>query len=392
MLTQSPKSPEPVDSNSSESTTTTHAESTERIKAWSELISSIANFLKSLAPWLWGAVVILVIIPLIGQAILAHSFNQSTQPTPSKTDQTITVNPIDWNKVDKVVQEVLQTAHQNAKNYANQELNLWVDDLMEKVDPNFLDWYFGYFHQKQIEYKSFFTGVTTAISNKVLPSSLNPNSLSPEEKVAEEITQDFQMEFAKRVLRPQISQLQLQRVTNETVKNYLNEVSQNLKLIPVKYSVPQGDWNQYLNDVAVTIYDTEGHLSTFSLKVFAGGGAYFAVKPIVTPILPIVSSKVVAKLAGKAGAKLATKTGGMVAGKIGSALLDTTVGVGIILWDIWDTNHTANIERPILRENLQDYLNEVKESLLNNPETGVMVAVDSIQQTLLQGNQELSPQ
>ncbi len=142
------------------------------------------------------------------------------------------------------MRESLSTAHQNAHNYAQQELDLWVDNLMERVDPNFLDWYFSYFHIKQIEYKSFFMGIKTAISQHILPSRLNSQSSNSETKLAEEITKDFQTEFAKRVLRPEISQLQLERITNQTIRYYLNEVSQNLKLIPVQYSLPAADWKR----------------------------------------------------------------------------------------------------------------------------------------------------
>jgi len=216
--------------------------------------------------------------------------------------------------------------------------------------------------------QNFFAGIKGAASYW-----FNPNDQTSEERIAEEITTEFQIEFAKRVLRPEIAQLQLQRITNQTVRLYLDEVSQNIKLIPVNCKISQVDWNSYLNDVAITIYDTEGNLSSVSLKVFAGGGAYLAVKPIVAKL--VVGSKIVTKLAGKVGAKIAAKTGATLAAKIGGTLLDTTVGVGILLWDVWDNNHTAFIEKPILKTNLANYL--------ENPETGVMVAVDSIQKNII---------
>ena len=350
----------------------------EKVKAWSGFITSLASLFKSLAPWLWATVLIVVIIPLIGQVFIANSFQSSEVEKPQEDQEMIVEPSPNWSQIDQAVVSVLKDARESADSYADQELQLWVDDLMERVDSSFLDWYFGYFNQKKIEYKTFFTGI-----NANLQAWLNLNNDQPEEKIAEVITEDFQTEFAKRVLRPQIAQLQLERITNETVRHYLSEIESNIQEIPVKYQVPKGDWNRYLSEIAVNIYDTEGEPSSLSLKTLAGGGAYFALKPIITPALPIISSKVVGKLAGKAGAKIATKTGGVVAGKIGSALLDTTVGVGIILWDVWDNKQTASVEKPIMRENLADYLQEVKDSLLNNSETGILTAVDSIQNTLV---------
>ena len=368
-----------TNSNQVNRTQSSSSKSPEKIKAWSQLISSVANLLNSLAPWIWATVLIVVIIPLFGKLFIANIF-ESSEIDQSEPNQEVVVNPSpNWDEIDEAVITSLQEARQSAENYADQELEIWVDDLMARVDSNFLDWYFGYFNQKQIEYKSFFTGI-----NANLQSWLNISNNQPEEKIAEEITEDFQTEFAKRVLRPQIAQLQLERITNETIRHYLNQVQDNLQEIPVKYQVPNGDWNRYLNDISVNIYDTEGEPSSFSLKALTGGGAYFALKPIIGPKIPAISSKVVSKIAGKTGTKIATKTGGVVAGKIGTALLDTTVGVGIILWDIWDNKNTASVEKPIMRENIADYLQQVKDSLLYNSDNGIMTAVDNVQDTLIE--------
>ncbi len=143
---------------------TSAQESTERINAWSGLLNSIANVLKSFAPWLWALVVVIVIIPLVGQLVIAKSFNA---PPPEKREVTIQVKSPDWNKVDEAIKNGLQTANENTKNYAEQELQTWVDDLITKVDPGFLDWYFGYVNQKEIEYKGFFTAIKTGVTNLI---------------------------------------------------------------------------------------------------------------------------------------------------------------------------------------------------------------------------------
>jgi len=92
---------------------------------------------------------------------------------------------------------------------------------------------------------------------------------------------------------------------------------------------------------------------------------------------------VVAKLSGKAGAKIASKTGATLAGKIGSQLLDPIVGIGIIIWDVWDYHNTVKIERPILHDNIADYLQEVKCSLLYNSENGIMKAIGEIESEIM---------
>jgi len=362
--------------NVTPSETQTSSDSTNKINAWSNLLSAIASVLRSFAPYLWALVVIVVIIPLIGQGIIANSFNNKDIP---KLDREIVIqgNQIDWDKIDIAIQDSLKLAYQNTNKYADEQLQLWVDDLATRIDPYFLDWYFGYFNQKSIEYKGFFTAIKGGILKLLKFTDKDVN-----EQIAEEITGDFQTEFAKRVLRPQIAQLQIERITDKIVRHYLDQVRNNVNNIAIQYKIPQADWNNYLNDIAVSIYDTEGNISNTPFKVFTGASAYVAFKPLIVKLIPTVSSKMTAKLAGKAGAKVATKTGGVLAGKIGGAFLDATVAVGIILWDVWDINHTAQIERPILKANLIDYLQEVKDSLLNNPQTGMMNIVKQMESAI----------
>lgn len=350
----------------------TYADKTDRIQVW-------VQFIRAVAPFIWALVILIVIIPLVGQIFIANAFSNKTSTTETKPSvEVVEEHPVDWSKVNEAMKLTLDNAYKSAEDYASKELDVWVDELMSRVDGSFLDWYFGYFNQKQIEYKSLFVQLSSGAARL-----LNPNNPTPAEKVAEVVTKDFQEEFAKRVLIPQTSQLRLERITQQTVKHYLDELRGNINSIPVKYQLPQADWERYLNEIAITINDTEGKISNLSLKVLAGGGGYLALKPLVAPLVLKVGSKVVAKLASKAGAKVATKTGTVLAGKLGAAVLDCTVGVGIILWDVWDTNHTAHVEKPILHDNLAAYLQEVKFSLLNNRENGIMTVIDQIQSKIV---------
>ncbi|MDY7021728.1 MAG: hypothetical protein SWJ54_10265, partial [Cyanobacteriota bacterium] len=203
-------------SSSPSETSGSYTEKTDRILAWVQLFRSIS-------PLIWAIVILVVIIPLGGQFFLNQAFSSSSINRESEP-QTVIVQPsINWQEVDTAVAQALTTAHNQAESYASEQLTLWTDDLMQRVDDNFLDWYFGYFNQKQVEFKSVFVQLSSGVRNL-----LNPDLPSPSERVAEVITQDFQEEFAKRVLRPQIAQLQLERLTQQTVKQYLNALSVNL--------------------------------------------------------------------------------------------------------------------------------------------------------------------
>ncbi|MGL5080979.1 MAG: hypothetical protein ACRC8A_05780 [Microcoleaceae cyanobacterium] len=350
-----------------------YAEKTDRIRAWGQLVRAIA-------PMVWAVVALVVIIPLVGQIFIHQAFSSAPSKSNSSSVQTVVTQPVmDWTTVDAAIAQSLTMAHDSAEHYASEQLDLWIDELMDRVDHSFLDWYFSYVNQKAIELKSVFVQLSSGAANVI-----NPDLPDPSERVAEALTQDFQTEFAKRVLRPQTAQLKLERLTQSTVQQYLSELTASLNAIPMTYRIAPADWDRYLNDIAISIRDAEGNISNLSLKVLVGGSAYFAVKPLVAPLMLKVGSNMAAKLGGKVGSKIALKTGASLTGKLAAGLLDCTIGVGILLWDFWDTHHTTTLEKPILREMIADYLEQFKASILDNPETGVMSAIAQIERKLIQ--------
>lgn len=158
----------------------TYTEKTDRLK-------TCVQFFRTLAPFIWLIVLFIVIIPLIGQIFIANAFSPKTVTSNTEKTTVVVPAPPDWNKVDAAIAQALKNARASAENYASQELAAWVDDLMSRVDNSFLDWYFGYFNQKQIEYKSLFVQISSGVAHL-----LNSNNPSPDRKVAEVITADFQ--------------------------------------------------------------------------------------------------------------------------------------------------------------------------------------------------------
>ena len=356
---------------SSDSTTVAYTDKTQRIVAWS-------NMLRSLQPFIWAAVILVVVVPLVGKALLFYS---STTPTPNPikplTEVTIPVIPHRAN-MDQALVEAIQTAHDSAQAFAQDELDEWEIQLEGRVD-HFLDWYFGYLNQKKMEFITPLVWVSSAAIH-----SVNPKQMKANEAVMARFTGAFQKQFAKQVLVPQTAQIRLENLTTETVNHYLLALRQNMDQVQVKYRIPQGQWERYLNDISTTIQDTEGNLSNLSLKMLVGGSGYVLTKPLIVATVTKMGSKVSSKMAGTAAAKLAAKTGGTVAAEFGTSLIDPIVGVGIFIWDIWDYQHTVDLERPLLKANLLDYLQGVERSLLNDPETGVLSAIAQLEHGIFQ--------
>ncbi|NEO34436.1 MAG: hypothetical protein F6K36_29360 [Symploca sp. SIO3C6] len=359
-----------------------YSEKTSRLLAVSQL-------LKSISPLIWIVVIFVVIIKLWGTFSLNNVVSELKSPPKTNTPVSITIPSSINHQIDDEVIIALKNARDSAEKYASQQLDNWVYQLIERVDNDFLNWYFGYFTQLYFGAKGITVDVTSLITNQ-----FDPNHPTSQDKKAESLTEEIQIEFTKRVLRPEIAQLKLERFTRETINTYATELSNQLAGIQSQYEIPQADWEKYLNGVSATILDSKGNNQNLSLRAFSRGAQYLVALPLVkatgklgggmvAKLAAATVEKGVAKATAKATTKLATKAAGKAAGKFSTAtfseialnLIDPLAALGILVWDVWDHYHTVKIERPIMREAILEYLNEVKMALLYNPEDSIMSAI-----------------
>lgn len=335
-----------------------------KIHAWSDFIKSISKIL-------WVIVIIIILI-LLGQLSLFKSSKKEIKP-PEIVKKKV-VSTVDWSKVNKEIEIILKDARKKAETIASKKLNLWIDKNMERVDKNFLKWYFSYWTQQGIGLKSLLYQVLHWV-----------NTDSP--TAAERITLQVQEQFSNKVLRPQIAQMEIERIINEIITIYSESIRTKLRGIPQEYKIKRSDWDRYIDDIAVMVKNVEANRQTpISLKALIGvsaGGTviiFQSLKPIITKIV----SKVSAKLSTKSAAKMATKTGGKVAAKVGGKFVGTIIAVGIIIWDVWDHYQTKKKALPILRENIFDYFKEVKQSILHDPDYGIMTIIYGMEESILE--------
>ncbi|MCK4943818.1 MAG: hypothetical protein KAS65_09585 [Candidatus Aminicenantes bacterium] len=326
-----------------------------RIEAW-------GHFLRSFSKILWILVVLIVL------AVLGKTFVFKKSGTVDKVPEVIkkpVTKKVEWAKVNQKIGMVMQEARTQTRELATQKLDTWIKKQMKRVDDDFLNWYFSYWTQQKIGLKSLMYQVLNWVDSD------NP---SP----AERITREVQEEFAIRVLRPQIAQLEVERILTEVITEYSTRLNREFSKIPEEYNITRADWDRYLRDIAIMVKNVEANRQTsLSLKAIAGvtaGGMVLMFRSI-KPIIVKISSRISAKMTAKAATKMATKTGGKVAAKVGGRFLGTIIAVGIIIWDVWDHYQTKKKALPVLRQNILDYLNEVRESLLHDPEYGIMTII-----------------
>lgn len=289
-------------------------------------------------------------------------------------------------QIDQEIASALRSARIETENFASARLDLWKDDVMKRVDNNFLDWYFGYWNQQVLGFKYIFQGAY---------HWFNSNAPTPEEAQAAII----QREFEQRVLPPEVTQARFSQLIEDSVNLYTQELSQRIDAIPSRYKIPQGKWEKYLSNLALIADRSEGNrevsLAEKGVFVTTGAGGIYTAGKAFTKLAKFggmqaieakAGAQVASKVASKTASKVAAKSGAKLVGKLGVEAIGSVLGVGIIAWDVWDHYHTRATQLPILRENIEEYLDQVKASLLKDPTTGLISVIYDLEEQVLKAS------
>ncbi|MBO3457809.1 hypothetical protein G7B40_021835 [Aetokthonos hydrillicola Thurmond2011] len=356
---------------------------------------AVSQFLKSISPIIWTVVILIVVVSVWGRiSIGSIGGKYISKPSSDTTHGRVVITvPSVPPQINRDVILALKNARASSEKYASEKLDEWMNRLKERVDNDFLNWYFNYFTQLDLGFQAMITDFSSAIAR-----SFNPNQPTAQEQKAQKITEEFQREFTRRVLKPEIAQIKLERFTRETINTYVSKLSEQLAGIQSEYKIPQADWERYLSGVSTTILDSTGNNQDLSLRVLSRGTEYLVALPLSKATVKLgsgLATKFAETAATKAGAKITAKISTKAAGKvatefslptlstIGLELIDPLAAVGILAWDIWDNYHTAQIERPKMREAILEYLDEMKQVLLYNPHDSIMSTIYSFEGSLI---------
>jgi len=341
-------------------------------------IVAVTALIKAIAPLIWLVVILVIVLKIWGSFSL-ESVGNNTRATRPETAQVIIPKAF-AKDLDESVKVALQKARQEAELAASQKLDEWMEELMTRVDNDFLPWYFNYFNQLYLGAKGIALDVSGLITQK-----LNFGHDNWQIKKAEILTEEFQRQFTKRVFKPEIAQLKLERFTRETVNVYIEQLTEQLAGIQSEYKIPQPQWERYLQGISTTIKDSGGSEENLSSRVLSRGGGYLIALPLTKTTIKLgtglatkFAEKAAVKTTGKMITKISTKTAAKVASEfsaIGLQLIDPLAALGILAWDIWDHYQTVAVEKPKMREAIVEYLQEIKQALLYNNDNSIMSAV-----------------
>ncbi len=317
-------------------------------------------------------------MPVIGEihpaeaAVLTTRRQSSSKPVRTKSS-------IDWYQVDQSLINAVRSAYDTTEKFAVSELDNWEKDLMQKVDGKFLNWYFSYFNQKAQEFGIPFAWLAFKMDDSLkLLRKEDEKDLATNEVLHKRMIEDLSGKFNELVLDSE-AQGALDESIKRVKKNYALLIDLQFTQVKNTYHISDEDWAKYLNQLAAVTYDTGTDKGTFSPESFISN---LTSKLLIVPTV-VVGGKVVLGFVAKAAAKMAVKAGGVVLSKVIAQSIDPMLAVGILIWDAWDYNRTVKTSRPALRQNILDFLDEVKLSILDSPDKSIMAGIKNVEGEIL---------
>ncbi len=283
-------------------------------------------------------------------------------------------------EVGNEVLEALDKARHAAEDYAKKELDSWSSDVMTRADENFLNDYFGFVQTKCREGTALFQTI------------LNKAHLS--EKTAEDkIKHELESKISSQVIRPEVSGARIKNITDKAIETYNSILDERFSKIREEHKIPKPAWGEYISKITgMTERAEQASLkdSVTPIPLKAAGGAAVAGTAVAAKPIINFTKNISAKIAAKIGAKTAEKVGEKIvvegavkatekaAGKTAAKAIPGigwAVAAGVAVWDFVDYKINAKKGKEALRENIQDYLEEVKGELMGPSEDGIMGSV-----------------
>ena len=261
--------------------------------------------------------------------------------------------------LDKEILVAMDTAEKAARHYAEQEINIWIQELMRRSEV-FIDDYFKFTNVKGREA----IAVYHYIANKII--SGHPTA-------AEAYMRALEKEISAHVIMPEVAQQRVEAITNNTVAAYMKALENQFKEIQEKHNIPTPVWNKHISRLCGLTAEFETKSVPISAKMVLASLGVLTFKA-VTPVITKVGQKVGKKMAAKAGAKAAGATGAKSLGKFVPGI-GMGIAIVVIVWDLWDYRKTADKGKRELKAGFNEYFQGLKNELLGPTEDSIMGSI-----------------
>lgn len=300
-----------------------------------------------------------------------------------------------WVWVDRDIVAASQTSAEDARSFAANQMTYWRGLVHERADTDFIPWYSGYWTQQWLGMKVTWYNVREA---------------GESEATINRLAVYLQEEYQDRVLDPVAMTLSPVLIREQTTGFYVDQLGKKLQDIPLRYAVPQDQFDQRLQTVtAIDLMPAANHSASLYQLVHAKPlGKLPAYKALTGKINAAAdnlaeqsSGTGISAVARRAGEKLesqlvtrgAASTVSTFVGKAASLM----ISVGASTYGVVSHQFAKPEMEAQLRQTLNAAFDEDWQLLLNNREGGVMAGVNYLSAEI-EGNllgvpaQPLTPQ
>lgn len=263
--------------------------------------------------------------------------------------------------LDKEILAAMDTAEQAAYQYASDELDRWISEMMGNTD-RFLDEYFEFTSTKGREISAFYHWGM----NKIF---------SGHKTAAEALMDNLEHEISKHLMNKEVAQSRIDNITNGAVKVFMDTFGSELVKLQEKHNIPRPDWDKHIYRICSMTAEYDAKSVPVASKIVVASGAAITIK-VATPALSWLGEKVGQKMAAKAGAKYAAAAAGG-AKKFAKFIpgIGTVIAISVIGWDLLDYKVTSERSKRDLRTGLEEYFQEMKAELLGPTEDSIMGSI-----------------
>jgi len=253
-------------------------------------------------------------------------------------------------QLDKDVLTTLEGAEAAALQHAEQELVAYFEELQGRADGDFCEWYFSYLNQQMLIANYLVTRITRG-----------------HDAAREHLTTRIESEFANRVFSAQTAGLRFQRIVDDSIMIYAEQVHAGLQVISLKYRIPAEPWAEYLSSLGGIVANINPVRSVSvgaKAAVLAGTAATIIGGRVLAELITTMVKRLTGRIAAETVEISASRGAAVVGIEIAGRFLGPILAVGLIAWEWYDHTKTVTDQTPLLVSAVHEFFNELKKKLL----------------------------
>ncbi|WP_271411985.1 hypothetical protein [Pseudomonas sp. Q1-7] len=285
----------------------------------------------------------------------------------------VVVSPSTWRQVDRDIAAASLAATGQARRYAQDSMERWMDLVYQRTDTAFVPWFTSFWTRKWLSIKVTWYRLS---------------SDGEREETVNRLSRYLQEAYDDKVLEPVSRELDPDDIMEQATRTYIQQLDERLQLIPQRFGVPKDQFAQHLHEIpaielAPPISQRASLLQVLRADPLEEQPAYAALMAHIRTApdgagawttdagLSSITRQTSEQLASEmvtSGA--ASVVSGLVGRAAGSVLSLGFTGISAMLQEEERPGREAQ-----LRKSLNDAFDEEWLELMRNPESGVMAGV-----------------